>query len=35
MLMLEQLLEEIDGRGVGFTTLEDAATNWRAAHPFN
>ena len=34
MLMLEQLLEEVDGRGVGFTTLEDAATNWRAANPF-
>ena len=35
MLMLEQLLDEVEKRGVGFTTLEDAATNWRAAHPFS
>ena len=34
MLMLEQLIEEIDKREVGFTTLEKAATDWRAAHPF-
>jgi hypothetical protein len=33
--MLEQLLDEVEKRGVGFTTLEDAATNWRAAHPFS
>ena len=34
MLMLEQLLDEIEERDVGFTTLEKAAADWRAAHPF-
>ena len=34
MLMLEQLLDEIEERDVGFTTLEKAANDWRADHPF-